>query len=63
VFDLLADLAIYLGTKCSDEAQRLNAKSTRWRKRGEFWSDVAKWFRLDCIKPFAEIRAERAQTK
>lgn len=63
MLDLLADLAISIGTICTKISDRRARQRGEWLDRAEFWSDAARWFRLRCVKPFAEIRAARKAVK
>lgn len=63
MLNLLADIAIKIGTACADFADHHKAKRETWINRGRFWSDVARWLRLRCVKSLADIRAERETAK
>jgi hypothetical protein len=63
VLNFLADAAVLIGTFCANRAARFKAKQDAWVDRGRFWSDVAAWFRLRCVKDLAEIRSERKAAK
>lgn len=63
LYNLLADRAIAIGKFCADLADHHKAKQEAWIERGRYWSDVARWLRLRCVKSFADVRAERKQAK
>ena len=63
LFNLLADRAVAIGIFCVGRAEYLRKKRDRWVHLGQFWSDVARWLRLRCVKSFADIRAERENAK